>query len=224
MDSPHERAWRDALDELMQTVERRPPETSFSLERFTSEVYQQVISGDPPQRCAGGAQVLQRPGRRASVEGVRRPEAVHGDRAHRGRRVHRVPRRAALHHRGQGRRNPSRRRSSSKNAGLFLGTIRLDTFAQENGLQSEQVTPGHLPGRRQPRGAGEGRLAQPGACSRRDHARRGEIATDDACFVAARAGCEPELYRRRCLPLVYVRHHSSKGQQSCPALSNSDCC
>src|SRR5204862_7381875 len=32
--------------------------------------------------------------------------------------------------------------SSSKNAGLFLRKIRLDTFAQENGLQSEQVTPG----------------------------------------------------------------------------------
>ena len=32
--------------------------------------------------------------------------------------------------------------SSSKNAGLFLRQIRLDTFAEENGLESEQVTPG----------------------------------------------------------------------------------
>jgi beta-phosphoglucomutase-like phosphatase (HAD superfamily) len=32
--------------------------------------------------------------------------------------------------------------SSSKNAGLFLRKIHLDTFAQENGLQSEQVTAG----------------------------------------------------------------------------------
>jgi beta-phosphoglucomutase len=32
--------------------------------------------------------------------------------------------------------------SSSKNARLFLRKIRLDTSAQENGLESEQVTPG----------------------------------------------------------------------------------
>ena len=32
--------------------------------------------------------------------------------------------------------------SSSKNAGLFLRQIRLDTFAGENGLESERVTPG----------------------------------------------------------------------------------
>jgi beta-phosphoglucomutase len=32
--------------------------------------------------------------------------------------------------------------SSSKNAGLFLRKIRLDTFADENGLESEHVTPG----------------------------------------------------------------------------------
>jgi beta-phosphoglucomutase len=32
--------------------------------------------------------------------------------------------------------------SSSKNAGLFLRQIHLNTFAEENGLESEQVTPG----------------------------------------------------------------------------------
>ena len=32
--------------------------------------------------------------------------------------------------------------SSSKNAGLFLRQIRLNTFAEENALESEQMTPG----------------------------------------------------------------------------------
>ena len=32
--------------------------------------------------------------------------------------------------------------SSSKNAGLVLRQIRLDTFAEENGLESDRVTPG----------------------------------------------------------------------------------
>jgi beta-phosphoglucomutase len=32
--------------------------------------------------------------------------------------------------------------SSSKNAGLFLRKIRLDTFAKDNGIESEHVTPG----------------------------------------------------------------------------------
>jgi beta-phosphoglucomutase len=32
--------------------------------------------------------------------------------------------------------------SSSKNAGLFLRQIRLDTFAQENAITSESVSPG----------------------------------------------------------------------------------
>ena len=32
--------------------------------------------------------------------------------------------------------------ASSKECGLFLHQIRLDAFAEENGLESEQVTPG----------------------------------------------------------------------------------
>jgi beta-phosphoglucomutase-like phosphatase (HAD superfamily) len=42
VDSPHERARRDALKELMETQwSDVQPETSYSPERFTPEVYQQ---------------------------------------------------------------------------------------------------------------------------------------------------------------------------------------
>ena len=57
---------------------------------------------------------------------------------------------------------------------------------------------------RRPAG-GEGRLIAA------DHARRGEIAKDDLRIVAARAGCELELYLGRCLLLVGVCHHLTQG-------------
>ena len=48
VDSPHERAWRDALKELMETQwSDIRSETSYSPERFTPQVYQQVMSGKP---------------------------------------------------------------------------------------------------------------------------------------------------------------------------------
>ena len=74
VDSPHERAWRDSLKELMETKwSDLRPSSSYSPERFTPQVYQQVMSGQAAvQRRAGGARVLRRPGRRASGEDVRR--------------------------------------------------------------------------------------------------------------------------------------------------------
>ena len=48
VDSPHSRAWRDALRELMDTewaiIRSR---SSYSPDRFTEAVYQQVIAGLP---------------------------------------------------------------------------------------------------------------------------------------------------------------------------------
>ena len=58
VDSPHERAWRDALKELMETQwSDVRPETSYSPERFTPQVYQQVMSGKP--RFSGGRAALE---------------------------------------------------------------------------------------------------------------------------------------------------------------------
>ena len=58
VDSPHERAWRDALKELMETKwSDLQPQTSYSPERFTPQVYQQVMSGKP--RFSGAQAALE---------------------------------------------------------------------------------------------------------------------------------------------------------------------
>jgi beta-phosphoglucomutase len=58
VDSPHERAWRDALNELMETQWSDVlPETSYSPGRFTPQVYQQVMSGKP--RFSGAQAALE---------------------------------------------------------------------------------------------------------------------------------------------------------------------
>src|SRR3954449_7086664 len=58
VDSPHERAWRDALRELMQNEWRDiRDQSTWSDERFTPQVYQQVMSGKP--RMAGALDALE---------------------------------------------------------------------------------------------------------------------------------------------------------------------
>ena len=48
VDSPHERAWRDALQQLTESDwSDVQPETSYSPDRFTPQVYQEVMSGKP---------------------------------------------------------------------------------------------------------------------------------------------------------------------------------
>ena len=58
VDSPHYRAWREALQELMDTewADLRG-RTSYSPERFTEAVYQQVVAGKP--RLAGALAALE---------------------------------------------------------------------------------------------------------------------------------------------------------------------
>jgi beta-phosphoglucomutase-like phosphatase (HAD superfamily) len=144
VDSPHERAWRDALNELMETQwSDVRPETSYSPERFTPQVYQQVMSGKP--RFSGA---------QAALEYFGVPDAERRSRTYGDRKQSMV---IELIEAGEFTAYPDALRfiiavkdagirvaaaSSSKNAGLFLRKIRLDTFAQENGLQSAQVTPG----------------------------------------------------------------------------------
>ena len=143
VDSPHERAWRDALKELMETQwSDVQPQTSYSPERFTPQVYQQVMSGKP--RFSGA---------QAALEYFDVPDAETRSRTYGDRKQSMV---IELIEAGEFTAYPDALRfviavkdagirvaaaSSSKNAGLFLRQIRLDTFAQENGLESEQVTP-----------------------------------------------------------------------------------
>ena len=144
VDSPHERAWRDALKELMETKwSDLQPSSSYSPERFTPQVYQQVMSGKP--RFSGA---------QAALEYFNVPDAATRSKAYGDRKQSLV---IELIEAGEFTAYPDALRflvavkdagirvaaaSSSKNAGLFLRQIRLDTFAQENGLESEQVMPG----------------------------------------------------------------------------------
>jgi beta-phosphoglucomutase-like phosphatase (HAD superfamily) len=144
VDSPHERAWRDALKELMETKwSDLQPSSSYSPERFTPQVYQQFMSGKP--RFSGA---------QAALEYFDVPDAATRSRAYGDRKQSIV---IELIEAGEFTAYPDALRfiiavkdagirvaaaSSSKNAGLFLRQIRLDTFAEENDLESEHVTPG----------------------------------------------------------------------------------
>ena len=75
VDSPHERAWRDALKELMETKwSDLQPSTSYLPERFTPQVYQQVMSGKP--RFSGAQAALEYFG----VPDAERRSRAYGDR------------------------------------------------------------------------------------------------------------------------------------------------
>ncbi|WP_416955204.1 HAD family hydrolase [Nocardioides sp. T5] len=57
VDSPHERAWRDTLDELMESRWRDiRPRCTYSPSAFTPRVYQDVVSGKP--RLSGARAAL----------------------------------------------------------------------------------------------------------------------------------------------------------------------
>jgi len=144
VDSPHETAWRESLRELMESGWRDiRGRTTWSPEAFMSSVCQEHISGKP--RASGA---------RAALDYFRVPDA--------GRRVAEYAQRkqemvVRLIEAGDFTAYPDALRfviavkdagaliadaSSSKNAELFLRKIRLDTFAQEQGISSPSVRPG----------------------------------------------------------------------------------
>jgi len=144
VDSPHERAWRQALQDLMETDWRNiSTETTYSPERFTSAVYQAVMAGKPRQA-----------GARAALEYFEVPDAA-GRAEEYGERKQSLV--VALIEAGEfhafadalrfvlavkGRGIPVAVASSSKNAGLFLSRIRLDVFAAERGLPYDFIRDG----------------------------------------------------------------------------------
>jgi beta-phosphoglucomutase len=144
VDSPHERAWRDSLRELMEGDWRAiRGQTSWSPERFTRQVYEQVMSGKP--RMSGA---------RAALDYFEVPDADKRVDAFADRKQRMV---VELIEAGEFQAYPDALRfllavrasgvrvaaaSSSKNAKLFLRQIRLDTFAQEQGLSYDFITPG----------------------------------------------------------------------------------
>lgn len=144
VDSPHEKAWRESLRELMESdwADLRG-RTTWSPEAFTSHVYQQQMSGKP--RMSGATAAL-------DYFAVPDPEGWAVEYAKRKQEM--VVR---LIEAGDFTAYPDALRfiiavkdvgirvaaaSSSKNAGLFLRQIRLDTFADEAGISSTSLRPG----------------------------------------------------------------------------------
>ena len=80
VDSPHEQAWREGLQQLMENEWRDiRPQTSYAPEVFTPEIYQRVMSGKP--RYAGALAVLEYfgmpdPEERAREYGDRKQEMI----------------------------------------------------------------------------------------------------------------------------------------------------
>ena len=144
VDSPHEKAWREALRELMESDWRDIRDrTTWTPEAFTPHVYQEYMSGKP--RASGA---------RAALDYFKVPDAEDRVAAYAQRKQEMVVR---LIEAGDFSAYPDALRfviatkdagmliadaSSSKNAGLFLGKIRLDTFAQEHGISSPSLRPG----------------------------------------------------------------------------------
>jgi beta-phosphoglucomutase len=144
VDSPHERAWRDALRELMESDwEDIRGQTTWSAERFTPQVYQQVMSGKP--RMAGALAALEYfkvPGAQARVDtyAQRKQDMVIALIKAGEFEAYPDALRFIMAVRGLG--IPVGAASSSKNAGLFLAQIRLDTFAEQEGLRYDFLRPG----------------------------------------------------------------------------------
>jgi beta-phosphoglucomutase len=146
VDSPHEKAWRESLRELMEgewaDIRDR---TTWSPEAFTSRVYEDEVSGKP--RMSGARAVLEyfhipdheedhrllEYAERKQAMVVRLIEA--GDFT-----AYPDALRFIIAVKDAGLRVAAA--SSSKNAELFLSKIRLDQFAEREGISSSTLRPG----------------------------------------------------------------------------------
>jgi beta-phosphoglucomutase-like phosphatase (HAD superfamily) len=145
VDSPHEKAWRESLRELMEGEWNDiRGQTTWSPGAFTPQVYQQEMSGKP--RLSGARAALEYfhiPGDddlRLAEYAVRKQEMVvrlieAGDFT-----AYPDGLRFIIAVKDAGIRVAAA--SSSKNAKLFLRKIRLDSFAQEQGITSASLHPG----------------------------------------------------------------------------------
>jgi beta-phosphoglucomutase len=144
VDSPHEKAWRESLRELMETdwsdIRGR---TTWSPEAFTSRVYEQYVSGKP--RMSGA---------RAALDYFHVPDDDQRIGEYAQRKQDMVVR---LIEAGDFTAYPDALRfviavkdaglliadaSSSKNATMLLSKIPLDTLAQQQGITSPTLRPG----------------------------------------------------------------------------------
>ncbi|MGI8801007.1 MAG: HAD family hydrolase [Solirubrobacteraceae bacterium] len=144
VDSPHERAWRDALRELMEGPwSDIRDQTTWSPETFTPDVYRSVMSGKP--RLSGALAALEHfevPAPETRVDAyAERKQTMVVELIEAGEfTAYPDALRFILAVKAGGLRVAAA--SSSKNAGLFLTQIRLDTFAAEQSLDYDFVEPG----------------------------------------------------------------------------------
>lgn len=144
VDSPHERAWRDGLRQLMENEWADiQGQTSYSPDKFTPEVYQAEMSGKPRY---DGAQ--------AALEYFDVPDAEERAQEYGDRKQEMV---IELIEQSEFYAYPDALRfvlkvkdagmviaaaSSSKNANAFMGRILLDEFCEEEGLSYDFVESG----------------------------------------------------------------------------------
>src|ERR1700722_2801937 len=144
VDSPHEKAWRESLRQLMESSWRDIRDrTTWAPAPFPPLVSQQYVSGKP--RMSGA---------RAALDYFGVPDAENRVAEYAELKQEMVLRliqagdftaypdalRFVIATKDAGMRVADA--SSSKNAGLFLRQIRLDTFAQEQGISSPTIRPG----------------------------------------------------------------------------------
>ncbi len=144
VDSPHELAWRETLRELMETSwAQLRPRTTWAPERFTSHVYQEVVAGKP--RLSGARAALEYFGLPDNEELVEeyaeRKQAMVVGLIEAGQfTAFPDALRLLLDVRAAG--IPMAAASSSKNTGLMLSRVRVDTFASEQHLEFDFIRPG----------------------------------------------------------------------------------
>ena len=145
VDSPHEQAWREGLRQLMENEwSDIRAQTSYTPEKFTPQVYQREMSGKP--RLKGAQAALEYfgvpdPGRRAREYGdhkqkmiVELIEAKEFEEYPDALRFVLAVKQAGI---------LVAAASSSKNAGAFLRLVRLDEFAEKEGLSYDFLRPGY---------------------------------------------------------------------------------
>jgi trehalose/maltose hydrolase-like predicted phosphorylase/beta-phosphoglucomutase-like phosphatase (HAD superfamily) len=144
VDSPHELAWRESFRMLMEGEWRDiRDQTSYSPERFTQAVYQQVMAGKP--RMAGARAAMEYfgvPDINARVDQYAAAKHEYVVKLIEAGRFMAFPDalRFILAVKAMGIRVAAA--SSSKNAKLFLERIRLDSFAAEQRLDYDFLRPG----------------------------------------------------------------------------------